>query len=161
MTNLRGIAMTPATRWIRLVFAGLSLLAIAACGGGAATTDNPITNITPPPTYNGPAPATADVQAFKLNVWDNIQGTDRCGSCHAQGGQGGTYFVRNDDINLAYEAANTVSNLLQPSDSELVRRMTLDHNCWLTDPQACADIMTTWIENWAGESAGGGRQIVL
>ena len=99
--------MTPATRKMRLGFAGLSLLAIAACGGGAATTDNPITNVTPPSTYNGPPPATAEVQSFKLNVWDNIQGTNRCGSCHAQGGQGGNPFVRNDDINLAFEAANT------------------------------------------------------
>ncbi len=153
--------MTPATRQMRLVFAGLSALAIAACGGGAPTTDNPITNVTPPSTYNGPPPATADVQAFKLNVWDNIQGTNRCGSCHAQGGQGGTFFVRNDDINLAYEAANTVSNLTQPSDSSLVTRVGGGHNCWLTDTQACADIMTTWIENWAGATAGGGRQIVL
>ncbi len=153
--------MTPATRQMRIVFAGLSALAIAACGGGAATTENPITNVPPPSTYNGPAPATADVQAFKLNVWDNIQGTNRCGSCHAQGGQGGTFFVRNDDINLAYEAANGVSNLTQPSDSMLVTRVGGGHNCWLTDTQACADIMTTWIENWAGAAAGGGRQIAL
>ena len=161
MTNLKGIAMTPAVRQMRLVFAGLSALAIAACGGGAPTTENPITNVTPPSNYNGPPPATAEVQLFKLNVWDNIHGTNRCGSCHAQGGQGGTYFVRYDDINLAFEAANTVASLTQPSDSELVRRMSIDHHCWLTDPQACADIMTTWIENWAGATAGGGRQIVL
>ncbi len=153
--------MTPATRQLRIVLVGLSSLAIAACGGGAPTTDNPITNVPPPTTYNGPPPATADVQAFKLSVWDNIQGTNRCGSCHAQAGQGGTYFVRNDDINLAYEAANTVSNLGQPSDSSLVTRVGGGHNCWLTDSQACADIMTTWIENWAGSAGGGGREIVL
>ena len=161
MIKAKGNAMTPATRKIRLGFAGLSLLAIAACGGGAPTTENPITNVAPPTTYNGPAPATSEVQSFKLNVWDNIQGTNRCGSCHAQGGQGGTFFVRNDDINLAFEAANTVANLTQPSDSELVTRVGSGHNCWLTDSQACADIMTTWIENWAGATAGGGRQIVL
>jgi hypothetical protein len=114
--------MTPArhpdmrwTRQLRLVLAGLSVFAITACGGGAPTTENPITNVTPPSTYNGPPPATADVQAFKLNVWDNLQSDSRCGSCHVQGGQGTTYFVRNDDINLAYEAANTVVNLGQPS----------------------------------------------
>ena len=168
MIKASGIAMSPArhpdmrwTRQLRLVLAGLSAFAIAACGGGAPTTENPITNVTPPSTYNGPPPATADVQAFKLNVWDNLQSDSRCGSCHVQGGQGTTYFVRNDDINLAYEAANTVVNLGQPSDSELVLRMSNGHNCWLTDDQACADIMTTWIEGWAGDSAGGGRQIVL
>ncbi|MFQ5983453.1 MAG: LamG domain-containing protein, partial [Woeseiaceae bacterium] len=161
MTKARGIAMTPVTRKIRLGFAGLSVLAIAACGGGAPTTQNPITNPPPPSTYNGPPPATAEVQAFKLNVWDNIQGTNRCGSCHAQGGQGTTYFVRDDDINLAYEAANTVVNLSQPSNSQLVTRVGSGHNCWLGDDQACADIMTTWIEGWAGASVSGGRQIVL
>jgi len=153
--------MTPSVRQMRLVFAGIATLAIAACGGGAPTTDNPITNVTPPSTYNGPPPATAEVQAFKLNVWDNIHGSNRCGSCHAQGGQGGTFFVRNDDINMAFEAANGVADLGQPSNSELVRRMSIDHHCWLGDPQACADIMTTWIEGWAGATSGGGREIVL
>jgi len=153
--------MTPATRKIRLGLAGLSILAIAACGGGAATTDNPITNVAPPSTYNGPPPATAEVQSFKLNVWDNIQGTNRCGSCHGQGGQGGNPFVRNDDINLAFEAANTVADLTQPSDSMLVTRVGGGHHCWIGDTQACADIMTTWIEGWAGATSGGGRQIVL
>ncbi len=168
MTDANGIAMSPARhpdmRWTqqpRLVLAGLAAFAIAACGDGAPTTENPITNVTPPSTYNGPPPATADVQAFKLNVWDNLQGTNRCGSCHAQGGQGNGYFVRNDDINLAYEAANAVANLNQPSDSALVLRMSNGHHCWLMGNQACADIMTTWIEGWAGESAVGGRQIVL
>ena len=171
MTKASGIAMTPArrpdmrwTRQLRLVFAGLSVFAIVACGGGAPTTENPITNVTPPSTYNGPPPATADVQAFKLNVWDNLQSDSRCGSCHVQGGQGTPYFVRNDDINLAYEAANTVVNLGQPSDSLLVSRVSeppTGHNCWLGDAQACGEIMTTWIEGWAGEIAGGGRQIVL
>jgi hypothetical protein len=36
------------------------------------------------------------------------------------------------------------------------------HNCWLGSPQACADIMTTWIENWAGGAGTGGtREIQL
>lgn len=149
-------------RTLRLILvAGLSSAVLVACGGGAPTTDNPITSVTPPSTYNGPPPQTADIQSFKLNVWDNIQATNRCGSCHAQGGQGNGYFVRNDDINLAYEAANLVADLDLPSNSLLVSRMSSGHNCWLTDDQACADIMTTWIEGWAGEAAGGGRQITL
>jgi hypothetical protein len=160
MTKATDIAMTPA-RKLCLALAGLATMAIAACGGGAPTVENPVTNVTPPTTYNGPPPATADVQAFKLNVWDNLQGTNRCGSCHAQGGTGNGYFVRNDDINLAYEAANLVVDLQQPSQSLLVTKVDDPHNCWLADPQACADIMTTWIEGWAGASAGGGRAIVL
>jgi hypothetical protein len=152
---------------LRLVLAAaLSGLVLAACGGGAQTTENPITSVTPPSTYNGPPPQTADIQAFKLNVWDNIQSANRCGgSCHAQGGQGNGYFARNDDINLAYQEANVRADLLVPSNSLLVTKVRGDgvngHNCWLSDANACGDIMTTWIEGWAGEISGGGRQIVL
>ncbi len=144
-----------------LLLAGSSVAILAACGGGAQTTENPITSVTPPSTYNGPPPQTSDIQNFKLNVWDNIQAANRCGGCHAQGGQGNGYFARNDDINLAYEAANLVADLGQPENSLLVTKVGQGHNCWLTDNQACADIMTTWIEGWAGATSGGGRQITL
>lgn len=151
-----------ALRVLRLAFAGVvTAAALSACGGGAQTTDNPITSVPPPSTYNGPPPLTADIQNFKLNVWDNIQATNRCGNCHAQGGQGNGYFARNDDINLAYEAANLVADLDVPANSLLVSKLAQGHNCWLTDNLACADIMTTWIEGWAGATSGGGRQIVL
>ena len=173
MNSATGIALGPTriiagriTRAVRLMLiAGLSGGALVACGGGAQTTENPITSVTPPSTYNGPPPATVDVQAFKLNVWDNIQTANRCGSCHAQGGVGNGYFVRNDDINLAYQEANVRADLTVPANSLLVSRVRGDgingHNCWLTDPNACGDIMTTWIEGWAGATSGGGRQIVL
>ncbi len=151
-------------RAIRLItVAGLSAIVLAACGGGAQTTDNPITSITPPSTYSGPPPQTADVQAFKLSVWDNIQASNRCGGCHVPGGIGTGSFARTDDINIAYQEANigTRANLAVPSDSQMVTKLNEGHNCWLTDNAACADIMTTWIEGWAGATAGGGRQIVL
>ena len=64
-----------------------ALLAIAGCGGGAETVENPATsNPGTPATYTGPAPATSDVQAFKVNLWDNLQAANRCGQCHADGG---------------------------------------------------------------------------
>lgn len=149
-------------RTLRLVFvSGLSAAVLTACGGGAQTTDNPVTSVTPPTTYNGPPPQTTDVQNFKLNVWDNIQASNRCGACHSEGGQGNGYFARHDDINLAYAAANLVADLVQPSSSMLVSKLSQGHNCWLSDDQACADIMTTWIEGWAGATSSGGRQIVL
>lgn len=138
-----------------------ALATLAGCGGGAQTTDNPITGVAPPSTYSGPPPATEDVQSFKLNVWDNIQASNRCGGCHTDSVGQTPMFARHDDINAAYEAANTVANLTQPSDSRLVSKVGGGHNCWLSDSQACADIMTTWIEGWAGDAAGGGRQIVL
>ncbi len=147
---------------VRAGLAGaLCIALLAGCGGGAQTTENPITGVTPPSTYSGPPPATEDVQSFKLNVWDNIQASNRCGGCHNASNGQAPMFARHDDINLAYESANTVANLTQPSDSRLVTKVGTGHNCWLSDSQACADIMTTWIEGWAGDAAGGGRQIVL
>ncbi|HEY7740746.1 MAG TPA: hypothetical protein VIB01_09050, partial [Steroidobacteraceae bacterium] len=78
----------------------LLALAVAGCGGGASTTENPVTSPPPPAGYTGPPPASQDVQAFKLNVWDNLMMSNRCGQCHGTGGQVPS-FVRSDDINLA------------------------------------------------------------
>ena len=158
---LRQLSQLGRTGAAHLVCAGIAALALAGCGGGAATTENPVTGVTPPSTYSGPPPATEDVQSFKLNLWDNIQATNRCGGCHTNSVGQTPLFARHDDINLAYEAANGVVNLSQPSESRLVQRVGEAHNCWLSDNQACADIMTTWLEGWAGAAATGGRQIVL
>lgn len=166
MISMKGIAMAllqkdfvAALRASTL--AGLSAVLLAACGGGAPTVDNPVTSITPPVTYQGPAPATEDVQAFKLNLWDNVQVSNRCGGCHNEDFGQTPLFARHDDVNLAYEAANTVADLGQPSDSRLVSKVATGHNCWLSDAQACSDIMTTWIQGWAGAAAEGGRDIIL
>ena len=132
-------------------------LVLSACGGGAKTTENPITTGGSAPTYAGPAPSTADVQAFKLNVWDNLKANNRCGQCHVSGGQA-PQFVRQDDVNLAYSAANPIVNLASPRDSRMVQKVAGGHNCWLASNDACADILTTWITAWAGATAGGGVQ---
>ncbi len=95
---------------------------ISACSGGAETEINPVTSVPDTSGYNGPAPATADVQAFKLELWDNIQSEAGCGQCHGQGGQAPT-FARDDDINLAYEAANTAVDLGSPGDSLLATKV--------------------------------------
>ena len=102
---------------------------LAACGGGAETVENPVTSVTPPATYQGPAPATAEVQAFKLNVWDNVQMSSRCGGCHNEQSGQTPMFARHDDVNLAYEEANTVVDLDQPSASRLVTKVGGGHNC--------------------------------
>jgi hypothetical protein len=138
----------------------LVLLALAACSGGAATSVNPVTSAQAVPDYTGPAPSTADVQAFKINLWENIKASNRCGGCHNATGQS-PQFARNDDVNLAYAAANSVVNLLQPDQSMMVVKVAGGHNCWLSSPQACGDILTTWIRNWAGSVSTGGQQIQL
>ena len=146
----------------RLIAVSLLGLALSSCGGDVETTQNPATAQAPTASYNGPPPATADVQAFRVNVWENLRTNNRCGSCHDAGGQGTTSFVRQDDVNLAYAAANTVVDLQSPFDSLMVTKVAGGHNCWLTDNQACADIIQTYIEAWASDvGAGGGRQIQL
>jgi hypothetical protein len=134
----------------------LAMLVLAGCGGGASTEENPATTPPPPAGYSGPPPASQDVQAFKLNVWDNLQASNRCGACHGTGGQV-PGFVRSDDINLAYEAANGVVDLSNPADSTMVTKVGGGHNCWLAADSACADQLTVWIRNWAGQTLGSTR----
>lgn len=142
---------------------------LTACGGGEGTTQNPNTiGAASAQNYSGPPPATSDVQAFKLNVWDNLSPTNRCGNCHTTGGQSPT-FVRNDDINLAYAEISpppgaTVSSYVDlaiPANSRLVTKVAGGHNCWLASDQACADVITAYITAWAGGAAGSGTVIPL
>jgi hypothetical protein len=139
--------------------------ALTACGGGgAATTANP----TSAPTssadaYTGPAAATADVQAFQVNFWNNVRVQNRCGQCHnATTPAQMPNFARSDDVNLAYAQANTVVNLANPSASLVVTKVSGGHNCWLADNGACGQILTTWISNWAGATgAASSTQVQL
>lgn len=137
-----------------------ALAALGACGGGASTQENPVTSAPPVLDYTGPAPANADVQAFRINLWENVKANNRCGSCHNAGGQAPT-FARNDDVNLAYQAATGIVDLQQPDQSRMVTKVAGGHNCWLQSASACGDLLTTWIRNWAGATAGTGRTIQL
>jgi hypothetical protein len=145
----------PQSTFLRALLVGAGALVLGACGGGAETTQNPVTSGGTAPTYTGPAPATADVQSFKINVWDNLKASNRCGQCHVSGEQA-PEFVRQDDVNLAYQAANGVVTLASPRDSRMVQKVAGGHHCWLASNAACADILTTWITAWAGSAAGGG-----
>lgn len=136
---------------------------LTACGGGAQTTSSPVTIIpdTGASPYTGPVARDADVLKFQQEFWSKAKTTDRCGSCHNEAVAQLPMFVRNDDINMAYDAAITVTDMQQPSLSRTVERVGEDHHCWVADPGVCATIMTTWIENWVGVVADGGREIVL
>src|SRR5262245_56214946 len=101
---------TSRIRGLRWLAVSLAAYALAGGGGGARREQKTKTGGGTPDSYSRPPPATADVQAFKINVWDNLKATNRCGQCHVAGGQS-PEFVRQDDINLAYSAANTVVNL--------------------------------------------------
>jgi Concanavalin A-like lectin/glucanases superfamily len=148
---------------------GLAVLAasfaLTACGGGgAATTANPASAPTSSANaYTGPAAATADVQAFQVNFWNNVRVQNRCGQCHnATTPAQMPNFARSDDVNLAYAQANTVVNLSNPSTSLIVTKVSGGHNCWLADNSACGQILTTWISNWAGATgAASSTQVQL
>jgi hypothetical protein len=146
--------------WVPQLLLVSLVLALSACSGGAATTPNPNPQTVTSASYAGPAPATADVQAFRINLWQNINSSSRCGNCHKAGGQS-PMFARSDDVNLAYNDALGVVNLAQPDQSRMVIKVAGGHNCWLASAQACADILTTWIKNWAGGVSSGGTQIQL
>lgn len=136
--------------------------AIAACSGGSGADVEEIPGSGSGGgggTYTGPPPATADIQSFKIHLYDNVRTSNRCGACHGQ--DQAPLFARADDVNLAYAAANGIVDLTSPADSLMVRKVAEGHHCWLSSDGACADILETWIRNWAGELAAGGREIVL
>ncbi|GAA5217504.1 LamG domain-containing protein [Corallincola platygyrae] len=138
-----------------------SVALLNGCGGGSDTETLPPSNQQPTDgNYNGPAPATTDVQRFKLNLWDNLEAVNRCGACHNT--DQAPYFVRDDDINLAYTETNPLVDLERPGDSRLVVKVGGGHNCWLDSDTACAETMTQWISNWAGGTLGGdGNEVEL
>jgi hypothetical protein len=138
--------------YTKIVFAAFFLSLLVACGGSETEVQE---NPAPPPpvaglptiNYDGPPPATEDVQNFKLNVWDNISGSDKCGACHVQDQQSPA-FARFDDINEAYRITNTLVDKISVKDSLLITKVAGGHNCWLSSPTACADIMETWFGGW-------------
>jgi hypothetical protein len=133
----------------------LALAALAGCGGGAPTETNPNTGgSVAASNYTGRGPETDDVKAFKANVWDHLQGDDFCGTCHRNNQS--PRFVRSDDINLAYQEANTVVDLANPGLSRMVVKVRGGHHCWGPDSNACADTIKTWIAAWANVNGGGG-----
>ena len=143
------------------VVMGLGVLALAGCGGGADTTPSPVTTgPTAGPSYNGPSPATTDIQAFRVAFWENVRATNRCGNCHNAGGQMPN-FARSDDVNAAYQQTSAIVDRNSPSQSPLVLKVAGGHNCWLADSNACASILTRWITDWVGASGTGGKQIEL
>lgn len=159
-----GLSTALSKRAITFVIPAVLLLLTACSGGSGSDTEaQPNTNANASNSggiqYAGPAPQTADVQSFKLNVWDNLVDDNRCGACHSDGGQTPT-FVRTDDINLAYNAANTIVDLNSPANSRMVTKVAGGHNCWLASDQACADIIQGYISDWASSSVGVNANVV-
>ncbi|HEY2275433.1 MAG TPA: LamG domain-containing protein [Steroidobacteraceae bacterium] len=151
-----------ARRALALAAAAAVLAVLAACSssGGAPTTVNQQTTTVTTQQYTGPPAQNADIQAFQVNLWQNIIASNRCGGCHHQGGQS-PMFARSDDVNQAYQAALPLVNLTNPSQSTLVLKVGSGHNCWVADPSACAATMLVWIQNWLGAGATSSTAVVL
>ena len=140
--------------WSALVVAAALCQACANDSGASGSTS-------PPPlvdgefqygvVYNGPAPQTRDINNFKVQLWDNLALSTRCGGCHVDGGQSPP-FARTDDINLAYESANALVDLNDPESSRLVAKVGSGHNCWAGNNAFCAEKVTEWIRAWAADS---------
>ena len=151
--------------WLRTVVTVTAIATlISACTSGSGS-DNEDSfggnNSNNGPGYTGPAPLDADVQAFQLNVWNNLVADNRCGNCHKQAGPGPTAFVRDDDINLAYQAALNVVDLNIPAQSRLVERMTEGHQCWDNSNNVCAELMTGYISAWANATSTAATQVTI
>jgi hypothetical protein len=123
-------------------------VADANVGGGGTVT-----------VYSGPSPASPDTQSFRIEFWEPLRASNRCGSCHAA--TQSPMFVNGDDINVAYDFAKSVVDVSNPANSIIVAKVGQGHNCWLADNRACADIVQRYITNWLGASSGGGRSIAL
>jgi|HubBroStandDraft_1064217.scaffolds.fasta_scaffold14196_2 hypothetical protein len=140
-------------------------IALGGCSGSGAPTT--ATAGGPPAAeanaYTGPSAATADIQAFEVSFWNNVRVQNRCGACHNSTSPAQMpNFARSDNVNLAYVQANSVVNLASPSESLIVTKVGGGHNCWLADDSACAQILATWISNWAGATgAASATQVQL
>ncbi len=148
-----------ASRLITLSIASFFGLALQGCQDGVSTESQPPVSVTSS-TYSGPAARTDDIQNFRISLWEPLRAENRCGACHNTGGQA-PLFVREDDVNLAYEAVNPYINRAQPDESPLVIKVGNGHNCWEASDSACAAIITNYIEAWVGTGATTGREIQL
>lgn len=163
------IQTQPVQAPFKLILSVLLVTLLTACGSGSGskTVTNPDASGgntgTGPFTYKGEKPAgTADIIKFQNELWVNLAREDRCGGCHNATGQQ-PRFARGDDINLAYEAmvSNGLVTLSTPAESHIVDKVSKGHNCWLKDPVACGDTITTWITNWAGSAGTAANSVVL
>jgi len=153
-----------AARAFKAAAALVLVTTLAACSTGsngpATTVEQQTSNTATANAYTGPAAATADVTAFQINFWQNIRVSNRCGGCHHEGGQS-PMFARSDDVNLAYQAALPLVNVTNPSQSTFVLKVGGGHNCWVADPNACAQTLLTWINNWLGGGSASATSITL
>ncbi len=154
---------------IRILFSGLVMLALSACGGGAETESNQNLG-SGAATSLITASSSADVIAYEKHVWRNLSSQSRCGRCHSTGGQS-PQFVHGKDIELAHAAAlgfgstgQQIANLASPDNSLMVTIIRNGHKqvggksqaCWLATDADCANAIRDFIIAWDAETNGTG-----
>jgi hypothetical protein len=139
----------------------LGLFLLQACsggsgGGGSEREVNPTSGGSGGNgfVYEGPPPATDEIQNFKIAFYDPLADDNRCGECHTPGKTGTPAFVDQTNVNQAWQQARSLVNMNEPAASPVVTRVANGHNCWLAPTQAatCAATIVGYIERWA-ESA--------
>jgi len=136
---------------------------ISACGSGQSTEDLPDLSGSGSGSsslYSGETARTDDIASFQENFWTPLLNEASCETCHGAGGQTPT-FVRDDNINLAYAEANSVVDSNDPASSDIVEKVRNGHNCWEASDNACAALMTAFIENWLAADTSAQKEIVL
>ena len=133
----------------------LSTLFVAGCGSGSGAATVPIRSRRrrPSATTTARRRKRRTCSVSRSTSGTTSSRTTAAATCHNP--SQAPRFVRNDDINLAYDAANTVVNLADPANSRMVLKVRGGHNCWLTSNDACGDIIQSYIEAWAGGALGG------
>lgn len=113
--------------------------------------------------YSGPAPASDEIQNFRVAFYDPLVADNRCGECHTPGKSGTPAFVDQGNVNDAWQAARTIVNLDDPGSSAAVTRLASGHNCWLAPGQdaACAATVRGYIERWAEQAQASASTVAL
>ena len=135
----------------------LALLALAGCGGGASTTENPADDSAAARRLHRPAagePGRAGVQAQRLGQPAGGRTAAASAMARAARCRASCAATTSTSPTRPRTASSTSSN---PSDSMMVTKVGGGHNCWLAADSACADQLTVWIRNWAGQTLGGTR----
>lgn len=138
----------------------LATLGLGGCGDGVSTQSLQNIGQTQTLGYQGPPASSEDVRTFQNTLWESLRGNDRCGGCHHQGGQTPD-FVRQDDVNLAYQIALGLVDTQDPANSRIVAKVAGGHHCWLASTSACAATMTAYIQAWLQRDQASATQVQL
>ncbi|MFV2058323.1 MAG: hypothetical protein ACC707_17795, partial [Thiohalomonadales bacterium] len=91
---------------------------------------------------------------FAANLYPIL--VNRCGSCHASNGPGGTPDFAHEDVATAYAAllSNTLVNLGNPGNSRLVQKPLTLHRCTKATCEMWAGEIQAGIVAWASATVG-------